>query len=144
MSVAAISVIGPDEPIQVFPEKCPDGSMKCVQIGPTYHRSAGLQILKFDAPLNEVEGAAYRWIEQQPRTEILFDAPDLTHAVFVTQFWRFRDDFIIQTFCEENQTVLWIHSTARLGMNDLGVNPTRVKNFHEHMLAQTFTEGNCA
>ena len=144
MIIAAITVTAPDEPIAIFPENCPEGSMNCVQIGPTYHRSEGLQILRFDAPVDEVEGAAYRWIEEQPRTEILFDAPDLTHAVFVTPFWRFRDDFIIQTFCEDNETVIWIHSTSRIGMGDLEVNPNRVKSFHEHMLSQTFTEGTCS
>ena len=144
LSIATITVISADDPIQTFPDKCPQNSGNCVQIGPTYHRSEGLQILRFEAPLDEIEGAAYRWIEEQPRTEILFDAPDLTHAVFVTSFWRFRDDFVIQTFCDENETVIWIHSASRIGMGDLGVNPSRVKSFHEHMLAQTFTKGNCS
>ncbi len=143
LTVTAITVISSDDPIQTFPEKCPENSGNCVQIGPTYHRSEGLQILRFKAPLDEIEGAAYRWIEEQPGTEILFDAPDLTHAVFVTPFWRFRDDFVIQTFCDENNTVIWIHSASRIGMGDLGVNPSRVKSFHEHMRSQTFTEGNC-
>jgi len=144
LTIASITVMSPDEPISTFPEKCPDDSMNCVQIGPTYHRSEGLQVLKFDAPLDVIEGAAYRWIEEQPRAEVLFDASDLTHAVFVTPFWRFRDDFIIQTFCEDNKTVIWIHSTSRIGIGDLGMNPSRVKNFHEHMLTQTFAEGNCS
>ena len=141
--ISSINSMAPDKPIETFIESCSIDSQKCVQLGPTYFRSQGLNELRFSAPLSEVESASFRWIESQSRTEIIFDAPDLTHAVFVTSFWRFRDDFLVQVLCDGDDTIIWVHSTSRLGVNDLGVNFARVEKFHKHMNSQTFSDGSC-
>ena len=73
------------------------------------------------------------WIDSQSGTSTIVEWPEQTHAVFRTLIMRFPDDFLVQGFCDDGDSVLYVYSQSRLGVSDLGVNKARVASFAEYM-----------
>lgn len=135
IAVASIQVVAPDILIEpsAFPTSCPDNSKNCTMIGPNPHRGEGLTELRFDSNLGVVLDEVGSWVDSEPRTEIIGEWPEQTHAVFRTLLWRFPDDFVVNGHCDDGGAVLHVYSKSRLGVGDLGVNDDRVKRFVDHM-----------
>ena len=56
---------------------------------------------------------------------------------------RFPDDFLVQGFCDNGDSVLYVYSQSRLGVSDLGVNKARVESFAEHMVNVEMATSEC-
>jgi uncharacterized protein (DUF1499 family) len=112
-------------------------------IGPDPHRGEGLTELRFDSSLGAVMGEVGYWIGSEPRTEIIGEWPEQTHAVFRTLLWRFPDDFVVNGHCDEEGVVLQVYSKSRLGSGDLGVNDDRVERFVNHMSSVEIATSDC-
>ena len=83
------------------------------------------------------------WIKNHPRTKVISEADNQTHAVFTTMLLRFNDDFVISGFCEDGQTVIHVYSSSRQGISDLGLNKERVISFADHMLSIEMATSEC-
>ena len=143
MSIITIQIAWPDPEISNLPKSCPEESINCSMIGPNSHRSGGLNELRFNSSLETIMSEANNWIENHPRTKVISEADDQTHAVFTTMLLRFNDDFLVSGFCEDGQTVIHVYSSSRQGISDLGVNKERVISFAEHMLSIEMPTSEC-
>ena len=142
-SVITIQIAWPNPEIVNFPQSCPEGSINCSMIGPNSHRSGGLEELRFNSSLETTMSETNNWINNHPRTKIISEADNQTHAVFTTMLLRFNDDFVISGFCEDGQTVIHVYSSSRQGTSDLGLNKERVIDFAEHMLSIEMATSEC-
>ena len=143
--VFAIQIAAPDSPIEPenFPTKCPEDSINCSLIAPNHHRSGNLTEIRINASLLEVMDEVRKWIDSQSGTSTIGDWPEQTHAVFRTLILRFPDDFLVQGFCDNGDSVLYVYSQSRLGISDLGVNKARVESFAEHMVNVEMPTSEC-
>ena len=143
MSIITIQIAWPDPEISNFPKSCPEESLNCSMIGPNSHRSGGLNELRFNPSLETTMSETNNWIENHPRTKVISEADNQTHAVFTTMLLRFNDDFLVSGFCEDGQTVIHVYSSSRQGISDLGLNKERVISFAEHMLSIEMATSEC-
>jgi uncharacterized protein (DUF1499 family) len=134
-AIFAIQIVAPDNPIEPdkFPTSCPEDSINCSLIGPNHHRSGNLTEIRINASLLEVMDEVRNWIDSQSGTSTIGEWPEQIHAVFRTLIMRFPDDFLVQGFCDDGDSVLYVYSQSRLGVSDLGVNKARVASFAEYM-----------
>ena len=112
-------------------------------IGPNSHRSGGLNELRFNSSMETTMFETKNWIKNHPRTEVISEANNQTHAVFTTMLMRFNDDFVVSGFCDDGQTVIHVYSSSRLGISDLGLNKERVISFADHMLSIEMATSEC-
>ncbi len=133
--VFSIKLLGPTKLVypDEFPTSCPDDSVKCVMIGPIPHRGDELTELRFESSLELVMTEVNNWISSEPRTNIVGEWENQTHSVFTTKFLRFEDDFIVNGHCEDDSTIIYVYSSSRLGISDLGLNEKRVDNFVNYL-----------
>ncbi len=145
ISVMSIQIAAPDQIINPgdFPEECPEDSLNCSMISPNSHRSGGLVELRFNSDLETVMQEASRWIDSQPRTELIGEWTNQTHSVFKSLIFRFPDDFVVSGFCEGGQSVIYVYSQSRLGISDIGVNKDRVTSFAMHMAGVEMPTSEC-
>lgn len=115
-----------------MPSQCPEGSRNCAQ-----------EMLVFEGSPESVHSAAMDWIESQNRVTIIEDAESSAHVVFRTKWMMFPDDLFIETGCSANQTWIQIHSEARLGVGDMGVNQNRINALLEHLESIEFEVVSC-
>ena len=143
--VFAIQISAPDYPIEPdkFPTNCPEDSINCSLIAPNHHRSGNLTEIRINASLLEVMDEVRKWVDSQSGTSIIGDWPEQTHAVFRTLILRFPDDFLVQGFCDDGDSVLYVYSKSRLGISDLGVNKARVESFAAHMANVEMATSEC-
>ena len=143
--ILSIKVLGPSKLVYPddFPESCPDDSIKCVMIGPIPHRGDELTELRFDSSMEKVMIEVNNWVDSEPRTEIIGEWENHTHAVFTTQYLRFEDDFIVNGHCEDNFTILYVYSSSRLGISDLGLNEDRVEKFVNYLFNLELPKEDC-
>jgi len=146
LAVLSIQLIAPDVVISPdeFPDNCPTDSNNCAMIGPNPHRVNGLIELRFQSELSSVMSEANKWIESNPRSEIIGEWENQTHAVFRTLFLRFPDDFVIHGSCDNGESVLLVYSESRVGYSDLGVNPERVSDFSTFMSGIEMPTSDCS
>lgn len=64
-------------------------------------------------------------ILSQPRTTVLVDDGSYLHAEVKSAIFRFVDD--VEVHIDEDQHIIHIRSTSRVGFSDLGVNRKRVE-----------------
>ncbi len=135
IAVLSIQLVAPDVKIssEEFPVSCPKDSNNCSMIAPNSHRANNLTELRFESELSIVMHEANKWIESKPRSKIIGEWENHTHAVFHTPLLRFPDDFVISGSCDNGETVILVYSKSRLGISDLGLNPERVSDFSRHM-----------
>ena len=87
---------------------------------------------------------ANKWIESKPRSEIIGEWNNQTHAVFHTLFLRFPDDMVISGSCDNGESVLLVYSESRVGYSDLGVNSQRVNDFAKFMSSIEMPTSDCS
>ena len=143
MSIITIQIAWPDPEMSNFPQSCPEESINCSMIGPNSHRSGGLNELRFNSSMETTMFETKNWIKNHPRTEVISEADNQTHAVFTTMLMRFNDDFVVSGFCDDGQTVIHVYSSSRLGISDLGLNKERVISFADHMLSIEMATSEC-
>ena len=119
--VFAIQIAAPDNPIEPdnFPNNCPEGSINCSLIAPNHHRSGNLTEIRINASLLEVMDEVRKWIDSQSGTSTIGDWPEQTHAVFRTLILRFPDDFLVQGFCDNGDSVPVSYTHLTLPTSDL-------------------------
>lgn len=144
IAVGSIQVMAPDKLIEPsdFPS-CPESSLNCTMIGPEPHRGEGLAELRFASSLEVVMAEVGSWIDSEPRTAVIGEWPEQTHAVFRSLLWRFPDDFVVNGHCDQGDAVLHVYSKSRLGVGDLGVNDDRVERFVDHMSNVEMATSDC-
>jgi len=146
IAVLSIQLVAPDVKIspEEFPVSCPKDSNNCSMIGPNSHRANNLTELRFESELSIVMHEANKWIESKPRSEIIGEWNNQTHAVFHTLFLRFPDDMVISGSCDNGESVLLVYSESRVGYSDLGVNSQRVNDFAKFMSSIEMPTSDCS
>jgi uncharacterized protein (DUF1499 family) len=67
-----------------------------------------------------------RFLESEPRIDVVSRSPDYAHVVFRTAVLRFRDD--VELRLDEAAGVIHVRSASRIGYSDLGVNRDRIES----------------
>lgn len=137
--VGAVTLIATDPNWTKFPQDCPQPS-NCTRVADVNVRGEGLAPPRINASITDVQDAVVSWIGED---KILHEEEGFVHAKFVSLVWRFPDDLAVKLFCEDNKTVVWIHSQSRLGQSDLGVNDDRVTNLIQHLTEISFVPNHC-
>lgn len=135
MAIISIQIVAPNSVVEPdnFPNSCPENSMNCTLIGPNPHRGEGIMEIRFNSNFSNIMEEVGLWSQSEPRTEVLGKWSNQIHIVFRSYLWKFPDDFIVNLHCDEGETVMYIYSKSRLGIDDLGVNDDRVSKFVEHI-----------
>ncbi len=143
--IFSIKILGPSKLVypDEFPTSCPENSIKCVMIGPIPHRGDELTELRFESSLEQVMAEVNHWINSEPRTNIIGEWENHTHSVFTTKYLRFEDDFIVNGHCDGDSTILYVYSSSRLGISDLGLNEKRVDKFVNYFSNLELPKDNC-
>lgn len=130
-----ILVAAPTPDHASMPE-CPENTGNCAALGQgvVVRMDAELAVI-VDAPVSEVWLAWESWQSEEGLRSISESTSEegerFAHSVAITPFWRFPDDVVVHFEpLEDNQTLLNIYSSSRLGQSDLGVNPDRLLQLH--------------
>lgn len=59
------------------------------------------------------------------KTEIKTNSEDYIHAVFITGFWRYKDD--VEFYFDRDKKLIHFRSASRIGHSDMGVNRERME-----------------
>ena len=125
---------------QGFPDSCEGKDHKCARIAPEPHRSTGEMELRFNnTTVDQVLASFDLWVAEQSRTiegqrSINESGVDI-HVVIHTQWLSYADDLYIHIECNGDDTVVWLHSSSRLGVSDLGVNPARILDLQSSLIS---------
>eukprot|EP01064_Diplonema_japonicum_P030922 TRINITY_DN5388_c0_g1_i1.p1 TRINITY_DN5388_c0_g1~~TRINITY_DN5388_c0_g1_i1.p1 ORF type:complete len:278 (+),score=26.54 TRINITY_DN5388_c0_g1_i1:42-836(+) len=108
---------------------CSDGSDNC-------------NYLEFELPANITElqskanSCTNRWIDKTVRTHVIFSDtttdPAFWHVRVLSRIFPFPDDFATSVF--SSNASVQVHSNARLGKSDFGVNKKRIENYQGYLL----------
>ena len=109
-----------------FPETCPEDSQNCTRIAENPFRGDGRDGIRLNIASGEARTAVLEWVEISPRTEITVDSVSEIEVLSKTRWMRYPDDMYIRISCEDNLTLVEIHSKSRLGVGDMRVNDARV------------------
>ena len=93
--------------------------------------NCSFQIWKVD----DSEKAFYELIqilENTPRLEIIKKDKDYIHAIATSRIMKFIDDIEIKNLNQEN--LMQVKSSSRIGIYDLGVNKRRVQTLHFRLI----------
>tara|TARA_Y100000589_G_C26760426_1_gene469565 strand:+ start:29 stop:475 length:447 start_codon:yes stop_codon:yes gene_type:complete len=71
-------------------------------------------------------------LENTPRLKIIKKDKDYIHAIAISRIMKFIDDIEIKSLNEEN--ILQVKSSSRLGIYDLGVNKRRVETLRFRLI----------
>ncbi|KAK9824728.1 hypothetical protein WJX74_001720 [Apatococcus lobatus] len=135
-----IRLASPDVAFTTFPAECPHEHLEsCSRIASTKPWNARKEVpLTVRTPQPALLLAAQVWISHQPYSSFVNVTTDLAHARFVSPFWGFTDDFLVQVRC--NRTVgtatMEVQSMSQLGRYDFGVNTQRTMAFMYTMHAK--------
>tara|TARA_B100000902_G_C27140663_1_gene828465 strand:- start:115 stop:627 length:513 start_codon:yes stop_codon:yes gene_type:complete len=125
---------------QDFPDNCEGKEYKCARIAPDSHRSNGEMELRFNnTSVDQVLATFDLWVNEQPRTieetRLIDESSIDIHVVIHTQFLSYADDLYIHIECNGDDAVVWLHSSSRFGVSDLGVNPDRILDLHSSLIS---------
>ena len=121
-----------DPEILSFPDNCPKVT-NCTRVADANVRGEGLTPIISNMSSSEIIKLTLDWINNQPRTSIIQNSSNFIHAKFLSAFFRFPDDFFVKVSSEDNGTIIWVQSQARLGESDLEVNEERVQTFFAYL-----------
>jgi len=138
-------IAAPTLQFDAYPTECPENSQNCTRIAPNPHRGNGEESITINASKEEVMAEITSWIESQSRTVIVTESENVgyIHSVFRSFTWRFPDDMLFHVECDNGSAVIWVHSEARLGASDLGVNDDRALSFNDHINSTEWTNSTC-
>ena len=96
---------------------------------------ADVQPITIDEPAEEVYTRAVELAKAQPGWEVtLDDAGAMTfEGVATTNFFKWKDDFIVRVTKEGDGAKVDMRSKSRDGKSDLGANAARIKAFFEQL-----------
>jgi uncharacterized protein (DUF1499 family) len=115
-------------PIGGFPESCPKDAQNCTRIAQSPFRGDGRDGIRLNIASGEARTAVLDWVEMTPRTGVTVDSVSEIEVLSKTRWMRYPDDMYIRISCEDNLTLVEIHSESRLGVGDMGVNDARVES----------------
>ena len=131
-----------------FPTSCDDSEFKCSRIAPSPHRSTGESELRFPSTsIRMISESIESWISEEPLAKEVSRSEGVDydlHIVVKTKWMRYADDVFFHVSCDGDDAVVWIHSEARTGISDLGVNGERIEDIREHLMTTEFEEIECS
>lgn len=143
-----ISNIVSEPDYESFPTSCDDSEFKCSRIAPAPHRSTGESELRFPSTsIRMISESIESWVSEEPLAKevSLSEGVDYDlHIVVKTKWMRYADDVFFHVSCDGDDAVVWIHSEARTGISDLGVNEERIEDIREHLMTTEFEEIECS
>ena len=75
--------------------------------------------------INEAKSKVKNAIVAFGNAKILKEEDDYIHAVFITGFWRYKDD--VEFYFDSSNGLIHFRSASRLGYGDMGVNRKRMQ-----------------
>ena len=133
-------LVGAPTPEHTTMPSCPEQTMNCASLSSseTVRMDAGLTTV-IEANISEVWTAWEDWSEENGLRNVLDDTQNdgerFSHRVAITPFWRFPDDVVVHFAVQGDDTAITLYSASRLGQSDLGVNPDRLENLHDALVA---------
>lgn len=140
LAVQGWILVGAPTPSHTSMPDCPDRTMNCASLSSseTVRMDAGLTTV-IEANISEVWTAWEDWSEDNNLRDVLDDTQTdgerFSHRVAITPFWRFPDDVIVHFAVQGDDTAIALYSASRLGQSDLGVNPDRLEDLHDALVA---------
>jgi len=133
-----IALLAPDEKIDTMPD-CESDSGNCAHLGggDTYRMDSSMATL-LEINYTEVTAKLVDYIDDND-ADILVESTTNTsyyvHFVEKTSFWQFPDDIVISITDTTDSCVIEMHSQSRLGRGDIGVNPDRLDQIYQTLIA---------
>ena len=131
-----------------FPESCDDSPFKCSRLGPNPHRSTGETELRFtNTTILSISSAIQSWVSEEPYSREVNREEGVTvevHIVVKTKWMRFADDVFIHVECDGPDAIVWIHSEARAGVSDIGVNGERITEIKSALIETSNADKSCS
>jgi hypothetical protein len=137
-------LVGAPTPDHLSMPTCDDGTQNCAFLSPStsVRMDAGLTTV-IEANISEVWSAWEAWSDDQGLHEVHETEGEsgerFSHRVAITPFWRFPDDVVVEFTPQGDATAITLYSASRLGQSDLGVNPDRLLDLHEALMAAQST-----
>jgi len=140
------TITGPES--DEFPESCDESPFKCSRLAPNPHRSTGESELRFhNTSILSISNSISTWISDTSFAEEVFrdeGAKLDVHVVVKTKWMRFADDVFIHVECDGDDALVWIHSEARAGISDVGVNGERIDEIRGNLLTTSVGDNPCS
>ena len=132
--IATIKAISPEPDYsQTLPEECKEGSLNCAGFGKWGHRMDEAGPVIFEGSMGEAGDSIREWVSERGRSTIVHSNNDTFHVVETTLLLRFEDDLVVHIECSDGLTIVHGHSSSRIGISDLGVNPERLGSLISHL-----------
>lgn len=132
--IAAIKAISPEPDYsQTLPEECKEESLNCAGFGKWGHRMDEAGPVIFEGSMGEAGDSIREWVSERGRSTIVHSDNDTFHVVETTLLLRFEDDLVVHIECSDGLTIVHGHSSSRIGISDLGVNPERLGSLISHL-----------
>ena len=132
--IATIKAISPEPDYsQTLPEECKEESLNCAGFGKWSHRMDEAGPVIFEGSMGEAGDSIREWVSERGRSTIVHSNNDTFHVVETTLLLRFEDDLVVHIECSDGLTIVHGHSSSRIGISDLGVNPERLDSLISHL-----------
>ena len=132
--LATIKAISPEPDYsQTLPEECGGESLNCAGFGKWGHRTDEAGAVVFEGSMGDARDSVREWVSERDRSKIVYSDNDTFHVVETTLLLRFEDDLVVHIECLEGLTIIHGHSSSRIGISDLGVNPKRLDSLMSHL-----------
>ena len=102
---------------------CP-GSPNCVS-SQSPDGSHKMNPIKYNEPVTKAMEKLEAVLSREKRVKIITSEPDYIHAVFSSNFFRFKDD--VEFYADDSNKVIHFRSASRLGYSDFGANRKRME-----------------
>ena len=132
--IATVKAISPEPDYsETLPEECEDQSQNCAGFGKWSHRTDDSAAIVFDGNMEDARNSLREWVSERDRSKIVYSDNDTLHIVETTLILRFEDDLVVHIECSDGLTTIHGHSSSRIGISDLGVNPERLDSLMAHL-----------
>ena len=116
-----------------LPDECGVNSQNCSGFGMWYHRSDEEDAVVFSGTQEEAMESIIEWVSSRDRMDILHANETTIHAVETSFVFRFKDDLVVHTECDDGLVLVHAYSSSRIGVGDMNVNPTRLSSLITHL-----------
>lgn len=142
--IATIKLISPEPDYsQTLPQECEEDSLNCAGFGKWSHRMDNPSAVEFEGSMADARDSIEEWISERERSTTVHSDNDTFHVVETSLLLRFEDDLVIHIECSDGLTIIHAHSSSRIGVGDLGVNPERLDSLKSHLIAHSNTNSRC-